>query len=143
MMLSGIVLSTVLSIAVSAQAVQVNDTPSQKKSPKQLKKTPLSQFYKKSPNRVSTQPRYRRDVPMVRRFERKSEDRAREDRWRSFEQSLEQMWRRYREAGSTEEAWENYFSEMAAARSQYIKKDPFYKGFGDRAKKAGPTKSNP
>ena len=127
MMLSGIVLSTVMSIAASAQAAQVKDTPSQEKSP----------------NRVSTQPRYRRDVPMVRRFERKSEDRAREVRWRSFAQSLDQMWRRYREAGSTEQAWENYLAEMAAARFQYVKKDPFYKGFGDRAKKAVSTKSNP
>ena len=143
MMLSGIVLSTVMSIAASAQAAQVKDTPSQEKSPKQLNETPLSQFYKKSPNRVSTQPRYRRDIPMVRRFERKSEDRAREVRWRSFEQSLDQMWRRYREAGSTEQAWENYLAEMAAARFQYVKKDPFYKGFGDRVKKAVPTKSNP
>ncbi len=142
-MLSGIVLSTVISLAASAQAAQVKDTPSQEKSPKQSNETPLSQFYKKSPNRVSTQPRYRRDIPMVRRFERKSEDRAREVRWRSFEQSLDQMWRRYREAGSTEQAWENYLAEMAAARSQYVKKDSFYKGFGDRAKKAGPTKSNP
>jgi len=126
-MLSGIVLSTVMSIAASAQAAQVKDTPSQEKSP----------------NRVSTQPRYRRDVPMVRRFERKSEDRAREVRWRSFAQSLDQMWRRYREAGSTEQAWENYLAEMAAARFQYVKKDPFYKGFGDRVKKAVPTKLNP
>ncbi|MCA9102312.1 MAG: hypothetical protein R3C10_13905 [Pirellulales bacterium] len=69
---------------------------------------------------------YHSGQPVVRRFERKSDDDTRRRAWDAYVRDLDLLWQDYRAAGSTEQAWRKYLREMAKARREYVVGDLYY-----------------
>ena len=70
-----------------------------------------------------TQP-YHWDQPTIRRFERREDDNDRRQAWNGYVLELEDLWREYRQAGSTPRAWRKYKREAGIAKRGYV--------YGDR-----------
>jgi hypothetical protein len=64
--------------------------------------------------------------PIVRRFERKSDDDARRRGWESYTREIDLHWQDYRAAGKTEQAWQKYRRQLAGARRNYLIGDLYY-----------------
>jgi type III secretory pathway component EscR len=69
---------------------------------------------------------YHSGQPVVRRFERKSDDDTRRRGWESYIREIDLAWQDYRAAGKTEQAWQKYRRELAKARRDYIIGDIYY-----------------
>ncbi|HZZ72632.1 MAG TPA: hypothetical protein VFE24_10280 [Pirellulales bacterium] len=69
---------------------------------------------------------YHSGQPIVRRFERQSEDDARRRAWEAYVRELDDLWIEYRDAGSTPRAWQKYQAAAAEARRSYVVRDPYY-----------------
>lgn len=63
--------------------------------------------------------------PVLRRFERYDVDRGRRLAWERHNRRLDSLWRQFREAGSTTEAWETYLVEAEKAKRDYVFADPY------------------
>lgn len=64
--------------------------------------------------------------PVVRVFERRTEDAERRANWNAYCRELDQLWAQYRAAGSTPEAWRVYVGSVDQAKLRYISADPYY-----------------
>lgn len=71
-----------------------------------------------------TQP-YHSGQPVVRTFERRDEDEARESNWHAYVRELDDLWTDYRDAGSTPRAWRTYRRAAAEAKRRYVFNDPY------------------
>lgn len=69
---------------------------------------------------------YHYTQPTIRTFERRDEDDARRSNWDSYTRELDDLWREYREAGSTVRAWQRYQREAYQAKRRFIWNDPYY-----------------
>jgi hypothetical protein len=63
--------------------------------------------------------------PVLRRYERFPEDYGRRMAWERYCRKLDLLWKAYRDAGSTPEAWEIYTAEVARAKRDYVYADPY------------------
>jgi hypothetical protein len=63
--------------------------------------------------------------PVLRTYERYEEDFGRRQAWERYNRRLDLLWRNFREAGSTPEAWETYKAEVARAKRDYVFADPY------------------
>lgn len=63
--------------------------------------------------------------PTVRYFERRAVDEARGNMWNHYVDVLDRLWADYRNAGSTQAAWERYKRAASAARRCYVYQDPY------------------
>ena len=61
----------------------------------------------------------------VRRFEDRRMDDERRDNYGVYVNELDQLWREYRAAGSTPQAFRIYQREAAQAKQRYIYRDPW------------------
>ena len=64
--------------------------------------------------------------PTIRRFERREEDAARRRNWDLYVRELDDLWKEYRRAGSTERAWRAYRAAAGQAKRRFIFNDPYY-----------------
>ena len=69
---------------------------------------------------------YHYGQPVVRRFERQSDDDARRRGWDRYVREIDLLWQDYRSAGSTEQAWQRYLRQLAQARREYLIGDLYY-----------------
>lgn len=63
--------------------------------------------------------------PVLRRFERYEEDRSRRLAWDRYCRRLDNLWKEFRAAGSTKEAWDTYIYEAGNAKRDYVYDDPY------------------
>jgi len=63
--------------------------------------------------------------PTLRRFERQPVDDLRRGNWECYCRDLEILWRNYREAGSTAQAWREYNAAVTEAKRRYVYADPY------------------
>jgi hypothetical protein len=64
--------------------------------------------------------------PVVRSFERKSDDDTRRRGWESYIREIDLAWQDYRDAGKTEQAWQKYRRDLAQARREFLIGDLYY-----------------
>lgn len=63
--------------------------------------------------------------PVIRRYERFEEDYSRRLAWERHTRRLDNLWRDFRDAGSTPEAFDKYQAEAAKAKRDYVFADPY------------------
>ncbi|MBX9790308.1 MAG: hypothetical protein K2Y37_15425 [Pirellulales bacterium] len=62
-------------------------------------------------------------APVIRRFERRPDDEARERNYNAYVRRLDELWSEYRATGSTKRAFEVYKQEATAAKRRYVERD--------------------
>ncbi|MEX0866833.1 MAG: hypothetical protein WD030_05705 [Pirellulales bacterium] len=72
-----------------------------------------------------TQP-YHSGQPVVRVFERRDIDEAREANWNAYVVELDELWADYREAGSSPRAWRLYKRAALDAKRRFVYNDPYF-----------------
>jgi len=72
-----------------------------------------------------TQP-YHSGQPIVRVFERRAIDEARQANWEAYVRELDDLWLDYRAAGSTARAWRNYKRAALDAKRRFVYNDPYF-----------------
>lgn len=63
--------------------------------------------------------------PTIPRFIRRNEDQARRLQWESYFSELDILWKEYRDAGSTPEAFTRYTKAAGQAKRRYLFVDPY------------------
>ncbi|MDA7950700.1 MAG: hypothetical protein MPJ24_04350 [Pirellulaceae bacterium] len=63
--------------------------------------------------------------PVIRRFEREEEDNTRKLTWETYNREITQLWREFREAGSTPAAFKTYIQELEQAKRRYVFRDAY------------------
>jgi len=66
-----------------------------------------------------TQP-YHWDQPVLRRFERHEDDYDRRLAWNAYVRQQSDLWREYRKAGATPQAWRKFKRAAAQAKRRYV-----------------------
>jgi hypothetical protein len=67
--------------------------------------------------------------PVVRRFEQRADDDFRRRSWDAYCRRLDDAWALYRAAGSSPRALATYKRELAAAKRDYVNRDPRFVAF--------------
>jgi hypothetical protein len=63
--------------------------------------------------------------PVVRRYERFGIDNSRRTAWDRYCVELDELWREFREAGSTPAAFRTYMDKANRLKSRYVHDDPY------------------
>ena len=63
--------------------------------------------------------------PVIRRYERFEEDYSRRLAWERYCRRLDNLWKDFRDAGSTPEAFDKYQREAGIAKRDYVFADPY------------------